>query len=159
MGSTAAQAFNFQFSPFNLYHLRRNGVRCSNGNPSTFLHAHSFRRNGRSPCRLLGSVRRNDDRVTIRDLEVSTSRQNRTTPLFDIALSLLYRNRLRKALSLLDHYGSAEEAWSAIDEPDKAVCLDRAKKELDWILAHGIRVWTLEDEAIHIAFASAPTNR
>ena len=67
-------------------------------------------------------------------------------PLYDIALSLLYRNRLRKALSLLDHYGSAEEAWSAINEPDKAVCLDRAKKELDWIHAHGIRVWTLADE-------------
>ena len=67
-------------------------------------------------------------------------------PLYDIALSMLFRNRLRRALSLLDHYGSAEEAWLAVDEPDKKVCLDRAKKELDWIMEHGIRVWTLADE-------------
>ena len=68
------------------------------------------------------------------------------TPLYDIALSLLYRSRLRKALSLLDRYGSAEEAWQTIDEPDQQACLDRAQKELDWIMAHGIRVWTLADE-------------
>ena len=68
------------------------------------------------------------------------------TPLYDIALSLLYRNRLRKALSLLDQYGSAEEAWQTIDEPDQQACLDRAQKELEWIMAHGIRVWTLADE-------------
>ena len=66
--------------------------------------------------------------------------------LFVIALSLLYRTRLRKLLALLDHYGSAEAAWEALDEPDKKVCLERAKKELEWIDAHGIRVWTLEDE-------------
>ena len=68
------------------------------------------------------------------------------TPLYDIALSILYRNRLRKALSLLDQYGSAEEAWQAIDEPDQQACLDRAQQELEWIMAHGIRVWTLADE-------------
>lgn len=68
------------------------------------------------------------------------------TPLYDIALSLLYRSRLRKALSLLDRYGSAEEAWQTIDEPDQQACLDRAQKELEWIMAHGIRVWTLADE-------------
>ena len=49
-------------------------------------------------------------------------------PLYDIALSLLYRNRLRKALSLLDQHGSAEEAWRTLDEPDQQACLDRAQK-------------------------------
>lgn len=68
------------------------------------------------------------------------------TPLYDIALSLLYRNRLRKALSLRDQYGSAEEAWRTIDEPDQQACLERAQKELEWIMAHGIRVWTLADQ-------------
>ncbi len=67
-------------------------------------------------------------------------------PLFDIALSLLYRTRLRKGLALLNQYGSAEEAWRHIDEPDMQACMDRAQKELEWIQAHGIRVWSLSDE-------------
>ncbi len=67
-------------------------------------------------------------------------------PLYDIALSMLYRNRLRRALSVLDHYGSAQAAWEALKEPEMDACLERAKKELDWIEAHGIRVWTLADE-------------
>ena len=65
---------------------------------------------------------------------------------FDIALSFLYRTRLRKSLALLEHYGSAEEAWQALDEPEMAECLRRAEKEWEWINAHGIRVWTLADE-------------
>jgi len=67
-------------------------------------------------------------------------------PIYDIALSLLYRNRLRRALAVLDHYGSAQAAWEALKEPDMSACLERAKKELEWIEAHGIRVWTLADE-------------
>lgn len=58
---------------------------------------------------------------------------------------MVFRNRLRKALLLLDRYGSAEEAWRHLDEPDMQACLDRAKQELEWIDAHGIRVWTLSD--------------
>lgn len=68
------------------------------------------------------------------------------SPLYDIALSFLFRTRLRKSLALVDHYGSAEAAWRALDEPDMAACLDRAKQELEWIDEHGIRVWTLSDE-------------
>ncbi len=78
------------------------------------------------------------------------------TPLYDIALSLLYRSRLRKALSLLDRYGSAEEAWQTIDEPDQQACLDRAQKELEWIMAHGIRVWTLADEGYPYRLRQCP---
>lgn len=69
-----------------------------------------------------------------------------TSPLYDIALSLLYRTRLRKGLALLDRYGSAEEAWRHIDEPDMQTNWDRAQQELEWIQAHGIRVWSLSDE-------------
>lgn len=67
-------------------------------------------------------------------------------PLFDIALSMLFRNRLRKSLMLVDHYGSAEEAWKHIDEPGMEQALQQAQRELEWIQAHGIRVWTLSDE-------------
>lgn len=69
-----------------------------------------------------------------------------SNPLFDIALSLLFRTRLRKSLALFDHYGSAEEAWRHIDEPGMKEAYERAQRELEWIDAHGIRVWTLSDE-------------
>lgn len=65
---------------------------------------------------------------------------------FDIALSFLYRTRLRKALAAVEHYGSAEAAWLHIDEPEQEACLARATQETEWIEAHGIRVWTLADE-------------
>lgn len=66
--------------------------------------------------------------------------------LYDIALSFLYRTRLRKALALVEQYGSAEEAWRHLDEADMSACLVRAEQEAEWIEAHGIRVWTLADE-------------
>lgn len=67
-------------------------------------------------------------------------------PLYDIALSFLFRNKLRKSLALVAHYGSAEEAWRHLDEPGMAEALKRAEREMEWIRAHGIRVWTLTDE-------------
>ena len=67
-------------------------------------------------------------------------------PLYDIAFSMLYRTKLRKALKLIDHYGSAEKVWAAIDEPEMKECMERARHELEWIKEHGIHVWTLSDE-------------
>ena len=66
--------------------------------------------------------------------------------LHDIALSFLYRTRLRKVLALVEQYGSAEQAWQHIDEPEMAACMQRAEQEAEWIEAHSIRVWTLSDE-------------
>ena len=66
--------------------------------------------------------------------------------LYDIALSILYRTRLRKNLQLLDHYGSAEEVWRNIDEPEMENALERAQQECEWIDKHSLRVWTLADE-------------
>lgn len=67
-------------------------------------------------------------------------------PLYDISLSLLYRTALRKELQLLNRYGSAEEAWRHLDEPGMQEAMSQAQHELEWINAHGIRVWTLADE-------------
>jgi DNA processing protein len=50
------------------------------------------------------------------------------------------------ALQLQERFGSAEAAWSVIDELEKDECLRRAEQEWEWIQAHGIRVWTQEDE-------------
>lgn len=69
-----------------------------------------------------------------------------SNPQFDIALSFLFRNRLRKSLALVDHYGSAQEAWHHLNEPQMKECWERAGQELEWIHAHGIRVWTLADD-------------
>ena len=46
----------------------------------------------------------------------------------------------------MDHYGSAEEAWNHLDEPEMKEAMRRAEEEYSWIEEHGIRVWTLEDE-------------
>lgn len=69
-----------------------------------------------------------------------------SNPQFDLSLSFLFRTRLRKSLALIDRYGSAEEAWHHLSEPGMNEALERAEKELEWIHAHGIRVWTLADE-------------
>lgn len=66
-------------------------------------------------------------------------------PLYDIALGFLFHTRLRKSLALVEHYGSAEEAWRHLEEPEMSVSLARAEQELEWINAHGIHVWTLAD--------------
>ena len=79
-----------------------------------------------------------------------------TNPLYDIALSLLLRSRLRTSLSLVDQYGSAEEAWRHIDEPGMAEALTRAEQELEWIHVHGIRVWTLNDEEYPYRLRNCP---
>ncbi len=68
------------------------------------------------------------------------------TYTYDIALSLVFRNRLRQALQLTGHYGSAAAAWRQIDEPGMAECLARAGRETEWIEEHGIRVYTLADK-------------
>ena len=65
---------------------------------------------------------------------------------YDIALSLLCRSRLRRALQLIDRYGTAEEAWRTLDEPEMKESLARAEQEVEWIEEHGIKVWTLADE-------------
>ena len=66
------------------------------------------------------------------------------------------RSRLRTSLSLVDQYGSAEEAWCHIDEPGMAEALTRAEQELEWIHVHGIRVWTLNDEEYPYRLRNCP---
>ena len=61
-------------------------------------------------------------------------------------MSFLCRTRLRQSLALVDRYGAAEEAWRHMDEPGMTEAMQRAEQELEWIQAHGIRVWTLADE-------------
>ncbi|MBO6306711.1 MAG: DNA-processing protein DprA [Paludibacteraceae bacterium] len=68
-----------------------------------------------------------------------------TSPLYDIALSFLFKTRLRTALSLVGHYGSAQEAWRHLDEPGMEEAMERAGQEWAWINEHDIRVWTLTD--------------
>ena len=65
---------------------------------------------------------------------------------YDLALSFLYRTRLRSHLALLDRYGSAEEAWRHLDEPSMREAWTRAQQEAEWIEKHNIRVWTTADD-------------
>ena len=66
--------------------------------------------------------------------------------LYDIALSVLLRTKLRRNLALLEKYGSAEEAWRHLDEPGMQEAMEKAEREAEWIEQHGIHVWTLSDE-------------
>lgn len=69
---------------------------------------------------------------------------------------MLFHSRLRRALSLLDRYGSAESAWAAVDEPEKAAVMARAEKEWEWVQAHDIRVLTQDDEAYPYRLRNCP---
>lgn len=69
---------------------------------------------------------------------------------------MLFHSRLRRALSLLDQYGSAESAWAAVDEPEKAAVMARAEKEWEWVQAHDIRVLTQDDEAYPYRLRNCP---
>lgn len=62
-----------------------------------------------------------------------------------IALNILMRNSLSRALQLLEQYGSAKEVWEHLDEPAMDECWKRAQKEMDWIMEHQIQVYTLSD--------------
>ncbi len=64
------------------------------------------------------------------------------TLLYPIALTWLYRYRLRKEHLLLDHYGgSAAAVWHHLDEQGMDDALCRAQEELEWIDRHDIRVY------------------
>lgn len=53
---------------------------------------------------------------------------------------------MRRALELLDRYGSAESVWHALDEPGMEEAWTRAQQEEEWVHAHDICIWTQEDE-------------
>ena len=64
-----------------------------------------------------------------------------------LALSWLYRNRIRQSRELLRAYGTATEAWKHINEQGMNDALKRAEEENAFIDRHHINVWTLEDES------------
>ena len=63
-----------------------------------------------------------------------------------MALSCLFRNRLRKACSLINHYGTASEVWKHIDEENMSAAWQRAEKEAAFIEKHDITVFTRHDD-------------
>lgn len=73
-----------------------------------------------------------------------------------IALSRLYRNRLRTALALLDHYGSAREAWRHTDEKGMQEAWERAQRESDFIERHSIQVLPADHEAYPYRLRECP---
>ena len=65
--------------------------------------------------------------------------------LYQIALSLLFEQRNRQALQLLEQYGDAEEAWKHLSEKGMARALQRAEQELDFIEKHRIATYWCQD--------------
>lgn len=66
--------------------------------------------------------------------------------LYQIALSHLFRNRIRRGLAVLERYGSAIEAWKNLEEENMYTSLSRAKKECEFIEEHHIRVYSCLDK-------------
>ncbi len=65
--------------------------------------------------------------------------------IYEIALSRLYRNRIRKALTLLEQYGVASEVWKHLSEKGMADALDTAEREMAFAEQHHIRVLSCLD--------------
>lgn len=73
-----------------------------------------------------------------------------------LALTWLYKNRLRKERELIDHYGSAQAAWHAIDEDNKKQAWEKAKDEERFIEQHQIEVLTQEDKRYPLRLRECP---
>lgn len=76
--------------------------------------------------------------------------------LYQIAVSILFRNRLRKALQLLEHYGSAYAVWQHTDEADMPAVLQRAERELEFIDHHQIQMLWCGDAAYPFRLRECP---
>lgn len=76
--------------------------------------------------------------------------------LYQIAVSILFRNRLRKALQLLEHYGSAYAVWQHTDEADMPAVLQRAERELEFIDRHQIQMLWCGDAAYPFRLRECP---
>lgn len=66
--------------------------------------------------------------------------------LYQIALSIVYKNRISTAHRLLDEYHSASEVWRHINEQDMSKALNRAKREIAWMEKHDIRSYFCQDD-------------
>lgn len=76
--------------------------------------------------------------------------------LYQIALSWLYRWRLRDEKALLARYGSASEVWQHIDEDTKPQAMAKAQAELEFIHQHGIRTYYYQDADYPLRLQQCP---
>lgn len=75
---------------------------------------------------------------------------------YQLALSALYCHRVRIGLQMIDHYGSAEEAWKHIQDPKKADSWERAQREADWMVRHDIRGHFCTDDSYPYRLRECP---
>lgn len=73
-----------------------------------------------------------------------------------IALTQLYRNRLRHLRQLLEHYGSAQQAWQAITDEGKSQAWEKAQAEESFIRRHNIDVFCFGDETYPMRLRNCP---
>ncbi|MBQ4507660.1 MAG: DNA-processing protein DprA [Paludibacteraceae bacterium] len=73
-----------------------------------------------------------------------------------MALSCLFRNKLRKACTLLEHYGSAVETWKHIEEENMSAAMQRAEKEADFVEKHNIIVFARHEDTYPTRLRQCP---
>lgn len=70
--------------------------------------------------------------------------------LYQIALSILFRNRIRRGLELLEHYDySAYSAWQHAmhnDEGEVQSAMERAEREIEFVEQHHIQMYWCGDD-------------
>ena len=76
--------------------------------------------------------------------------------LYQIAVSILFRNRLRKALQLIEHYGSAYKVWQHTDEADMQAVWQRAEDELEFVDRHRIQMLWCADAQYPFRLRESP---
>lgn len=78
------------------------------------------------------------------------------TYIYEIALSILLRGKMRQQHAWIERYGTAQAAWENIEAPDKTACWQRAQREIEWINEHDVRVWTQTDDAYPYRLRQCP---
>lgn len=76
--------------------------------------------------------------------------------LYQIALTWLYRWRLRDEKELLGRYGSAVEVWKHLQAEHMTEALQKAEKELEFIDKHQIKVYYYQDDNYPIRLRECP---
>lgn len=79
-----------------------------------------------------------------------------STHIYEIALSILLRGKMRLLHEWLNQYKTAQAVWEKINVPDKNVHWQRAQREIEWINEHDVHVWTQSDDTYPYRLRQCP---
>lgn len=75
---------------------------------------------------------------------------------YQLAIAALYCHRVRIGLQMVQHYGSAQEAWLHIQDAKKEAAMQRALAEQEWMVRHDIRAHFCTDDSYPYRLKECP---